>query len=216
MSGALQHLPRKVRINKLNRFECSVFFNSKRYLTNFWNFRSKSRINVKLDRISKRKLTFRGKEITGRYFVTNYAATIVVYGWGGLCVIIAVYMLYESYLTQGFTKHRSVKQVKPSSELLGDDDWTLIDHNGKIVTKQDLVGKYYLIYFGFTFCPDVCPIEMDKMSKISNILKERGLLDEIIPIFVSVDYRRDNPKMIKQYLTNYKEKKIKLNKEDEN
>jgi protein SCO1/2 len=48
--------------------------------------------------------------------------------------------------------------------------FTLVDQNGRPVTDADFGGKYLLIYFGFTHCPDVCPLELKKMSNVLNIL----------------------------------------------
>ena len=88
----------------------------------------------------------------------------------------------------------------------------MIAHDGTVYTKEDSLGKYMLIYFGFTFCPDVCPVEMKKLAKIADILKSRGIgLDVVQPVFVSVDYRRDTPEMIRNYIhqyTNGDDKKI--------
>lgn len=44
--------------------------------------------------------------------------------------------------------------------------WSLIDSEGRSVTSGDLYGKFYLLYFGFTYCPDICPNELVKMAKV--------------------------------------------------
>ena len=72
---------------------------------------------------------------------------------------------------------------------------------GEPVTHKDLEGKYYLIYFGFTFCPDVCAISLMKMSKALNKVKaskEYAYFD-LAAIFVSVDPDRDRLDRIEEY-----------------
>ena len=87
---------------------------------------------------------------------------------------------------------------------IGKDDWTMIDTDGQKFSRDDTLGKYMLIYFGFTFCPDVCPVEMEKLAKIADILESRGIgLDVVQPTFVSVDYRRDTPEMIRNYIKGF-------------
>lgn len=79
--------------------------------------------------------------------------------------------------------------------------WKLYDTNGNIVTHNDLRGKYYLIYFGFTQCPDVCPMSLQKLSKILTQIrqsKEYKYFD-LECIFVSVDPDRDTSERIKTY-----------------
>ena len=84
------------------------------------------------------------------------------------------------------------------------EDWTMIDHHGEKFSKEDTVGKYMLIYFGFTFCPDVCPVEMKKLADIADNLEKRGIgLDIVQPTFVSVDYRRDTPEMVRNYIQQF-------------
>ena len=84
------------------------------------------------------------------------------------------------------------------------EDWSLITHEGKKFCKADSIGKYLLIYFGFTFCPDVCPVEMTKMAEIADILESRGIGRDVVqPVFVSVDHRRDTPEMIGNYIKQY-------------
>jgi protein SCO1/2 len=77
----------------------------------------------------------------------------------------------------------------------------LYDTNGNIVNHKDLAGKYYLIYFGFTQCPDVCPMSLNKISKVLDkvkMSKEYKYFD-LECIFVSVDPDRDTPERIANY-----------------
>ncbi len=77
----------------------------------------------------------------------------------------------------------------------------LTDFNGKPFTDKDLKGKYSLIYFGYTYCPDVCPTELQTMTAA---LEQLGpLADKIRPIMISVDPARDTPKVLKEYLSNF-------------
>jgi len=75
----------------------------------------------------------------------------------------------------------------------------LIDHNGNTVTEADYADTHKLLYFGFTYCPAICPTELQKMSKVLEILG--GKSEEIQPIFVSVDPERDTPEVMKDYVS---------------
>jgi len=80
--------------------------------------------------------------------------------------------------------------------------FNLITQNNKPFTEQELLGKWSLIYFGFTNCPDICPEELDKMSEAVSILeKDHG--PAIQPLFVSVDPPRDSPGQIASYLRDF-------------
>jgi protein SCO1/2 len=76
----------------------------------------------------------------------------------------------------------------------------LIDTNGKTFTDQDLIGKYYLLYFGFTHCPDICPEELSKIAEVIELVKKTIPEAPIVPVFVSCDPERDSPPIIKSYL----------------
>ncbi|WP_456417902.1 metal ABC transporter solute-binding protein, Zn/Mn family [Thiolapillus sp.] len=74
----------------------------------------------------------------------------------------------------------------------------LTDHHGKMVTEKDLLGKYQLIYFGYTFCPDVCP---SSLSVISTALKRLGeKAKRIQPYFITVDPQRDTQEVMANYV----------------
>ncbi|PLY14142.1 MAG: hypothetical protein C0631_11970 [Sedimenticola sp.] len=75
----------------------------------------------------------------------------------------------------------------------------LVDHNSKLVTEKDLLGKYQLIYFGYTYCPDVCPTSLQVMSAALQKMGERASL--IQPYFISVDPERDTLEVINQYVS---------------
>jgi protein SCO1/2 len=90
--------------------------------------------------------------------------------------------------------------------------WKLFDTNGKIVTHNDLNGKYYLIYFGFTQCPDVCPMSLQKISKLLKKIrtsKEFKYFD-LECLFISVDPDRDTPERIRRYCELFDKKIIGL------
>lgn len=76
--------------------------------------------------------------------------------------------------------------------------FTLVDHNGRTVTEKDYADKFKLMFFGFTYCPSVCPTEL---QKIADALADLGpLADRLVPLFISVDPERDTPAIMKEYV----------------
>ena len=76
--------------------------------------------------------------------------------------------------------------------------FTLTDQDGKEVTEKDYEGQYRLIYFGFTYCPAICPTELQRMASVLKDLSPKG--DLITPIFITVDPERDTVDTMKQYV----------------
>ncbi len=74
----------------------------------------------------------------------------------------------------------------------------LMDHTGKRVTEADFKGRYMLLFFGYTHCPDVCPAELQTMGRAMDRLAAKG--DNIVPVFISVDPERDSPAILKAYV----------------
>jgi len=80
--------------------------------------------------------------------------------------------------------------------------FSLLTHENKPFTEKDLLGKWSLIYFGFTNCPDICPEELDKMGGAVTALEKR-YGTSIQPVFISVDPPRDSPARIAAYLSEF-------------
>ncbi|WP_262408776.1 SCO family protein [Sphingomonas sp. JC676] len=83
--------------------------------------------------------------------------------------------------------------------------FALTDQNGKTVRDTDFAGKYRIVYFGYTYCPDVCPTDMQKIGQAMRILDKSDprTSDKIVPIFISVDPERDTPPVLKQFVANF-------------
>lgn len=84
-------------------------------------------------------------------------------------------------------------------------DFALIDPDGKTRTNQEFLGKFMLVYFGFTHCPDICPAELTKMASALDFLDKRKDvgLDTVQPIFITIDPKRDTQPVIKQYAEDF-------------
>ncbi|KAK0729951.1 SCO1/SenC-domain-containing protein [Lasiosphaeris hirsuta] len=78
----------------------------------------------------------------------------------------------------------------------------LVDQDGKPFTEKNLKGKYSLVYFGFTHCPDICPEELDKMAKMFDLV-QADCPGALVPVFVTCDPARDGPKELKEYLSEF-------------
>ena len=85
----------------------------------------------------------------------------------------------------------------------------MVDHNGNTVTDATYSGRFMLIYFGFTYCPDICPTELQKVSTALGALsqQERGALQ---PLFVTVDPERDTVAEMAGYVGHFHEDLIGL------
>jgi cytochrome oxidase Cu insertion factor (SCO1/SenC/PrrC family) len=75
--------------------------------------------------------------------------------------------------------------------------FSLIDEDGKPTTEQKFDGKYALVYFGYSFCPDVCPTGLQTISAAVEKLGNNA--QKVVPVFISVDPERDTPQQLKQY-----------------
>lgn len=75
--------------------------------------------------------------------------------------------------------------------------FTLVDTGGKTVSDADVLTKPSLVYFGYTFCPDVCPLDMARNADAVDKLEAQGI--EVTPVFISIDPDRDTPDALAEY-----------------
>jgi protein SCO1 len=92
-------------------------------------------------------------------------------------------------------------QVETTGKALIGGPFTLVDQTGKTVTDRNFRGRYMLIFFGFTHCPDICPAELQVMSAALDALGPKA--DEVVPIFVTLDPERDTPEAVGAYVKNF-------------
>jgi len=93
-----------------------------------------------------------------------------------------------------------VSPVRTSGQAQVGGPFTLVDHTGRSVTEADFAGRPMLIYFGFTYCPDVCPFSLQIMDAALEQLPDEKAA-EFQPILISVDPERDTPEALSQYVS---------------
>ena len=77
----------------------------------------------------------------------------------------------------------------------------LTDQNGRTVTDRDFHGRFMLVYFGYTYCPDVCPAGLQVMAAALDQIGPKA--DRVVPVFISLDPDRDTPKQLGEYVKSF-------------
>lgn len=91
--------------------------------------------------------------------------------------------------------------------------FTLVNQFGQTVTDKDVITGPTLIYFGYTFCPDVCPLDLARNVEAIDILDERG--EQVTPVFITIDPARDTPEELRDFAEVMHEDMIALTGTDE-
>ena len=101
------------------------------------------------------------------------------------------------------------------SQVAGDigGPFELVNGQGETVTDADVITEPALVYFGYTFCPDVCPFDVSRNVDAVDILAERGI--SVTPVFISIDPERDTVDIVADYAANMHEKMIALTGSEE-
>lgn len=97
----------------------------------------------------------------------------------------------------GDLTNRQGRAVEGTASVGGPFDLT--DQYGRRRSDKDFRGRYLLVYFGYTNCPDVCPTTLSVMADVMDKLE--GASRQVVPIFITVDPARDTPKVLKDYLS---------------
>lgn len=98
--------------------------------------------------------------------------------------------------------------VTSSGKALIGGHFSLIDHTGKRVSEKDFLGQYLLVYFGYTYCPEVCPTTLQSISNAMDLLGEQA--DDVTPLFITVDPERDNREQLAEYVSNFHKRTVGL------
>lgn len=105
-----------------------------------------------------------------------------------------------------FAQCRSSK-IAGGAETIG-GAFELVNAAGETVTDKDVFTEPSILYFGYTFCPDVCPLDVSRNAETIDVLAERGI--SATPVFVSIDPERDTPEVVGDFAHNMHEKMIGL------
>lgn len=121
------------------------------------------------------------------------------------------------FVTRGGSDSDAFAQCR-SSKIAGGADtiggpFELLNAKGETVTDKDVITKPSLVYFGYTFCPDVCPLDVSRNAETIDVLDERGY--DVTPVFISVDPARDTPEVVGDFAANLHERMIGLTGSDE-
>jgi protein SCO1/2 len=121
-------------------------------------------------------------------------------------VVLGTALLLAFYLPGMRPSPSSVSTVSGAPSIGG--AFTLVDQRGQTVTDQNLKGKYSLIYFGFTNCPDICPLSLSVMTQALDIAGP--MAEDVTPVFVTVDPERDTVQMMADYTANFHPRMVAL------
>ncbi|MCB2127776.1 MAG: SCO family protein [Rhodobacteraceae bacterium] len=112
-----------------------------------------------------------------------------------VCIgLMSVYLYTRNGGNDRFSKCRT-SQVTGGGAIGG--HFTLTDENGNSVTDTQVLSKPSLVYFGYTYCPDICPTDTARNAEAVDALEEMGL--DVTPVFISVDPGRDTPDVLKEW-----------------
>ena len=98
---------------------------------------------------------------------------------------------------------KSSDTVMPMAGLNIGGPYNLINDDGEAVTQDTYTGQYKLIYFGFTYCPAICPTELQKTTRVLKVIEEKRpeLAEKIQPLFITVDPERDTVDVMHEYVS---------------
>jgi len=115
------------------------------------------------------------------------------------CLFIFLFIMLPIFLSVQDKKEESISSFKGSS-------FSLKDMNNNKITEKSFEGPLTALFFGFTHCPDVCPMTLNKLDIIISMLEKDNI--KIKTFFITIDPDRDTPEVIKNYLSSYNNKFI--------
>ena len=114
------------------------------------------------------------------------------------CLVIFLFLMLPVFLSMEKAKDDIESKFKGS-------EFSLIDVNNEVITESSFEGPLTAIFFGFTNCPDICPMTLNNLDLVINNLDEKKK-NKLKIFFVSIDPERDTPEIIKEYLNSFENK----------
>ncbi len=126
------------------------------------------------------------------------------------CLLFVALVLFLTYnrITSTGPRALSAEELRDLGALVYENPVTLqpfslIDQNGQAFTEQDLVGNWTLIFFGFTSCPDICPLTLAELNQFYRALPVETLALDTRIVMVTVDPERDTPEKMAEYMMSF-------------
>jgi protein SCO1/2 len=123
-------------------------------------------------------------------------------------IALIPYIFLAAFVAAGALWHlgnlraqKGVASVSTGETVTLGGPFALTDQNGMLRTEKDFRGRYMLVFFGYTYCPDVCPTTLGVMADA--LERMHAGADKIVPVFITVDPKRDTPEKIKTYLASF-------------
>ncbi|MBP9752947.1 MAG: SCO family protein [Proteobacteria bacterium] len=120
--------------------------------------------------------------------------------WGLCCILLVALLLQYKYI---FTPSAKIHNIEGKSFVPMDlgGDFSLIDQYGKRISSKSTSGKIRIVYFGYTYCPDLCPMALTHITEALELLeKDRS---SVATYFITIDPKRDTVEKLKEYSLNF-------------
>ena len=119
--------------------------------------------------------------------------------FAGACIAIAAALAIVTVVAVSGRDRAASGQIASTGQPLVGGDFQLTDQDGRAVDQTMLDGKWSLVFFGFTYCPEFCPTTLAELAAVQQRLGDKA--DDLQIVFVSVDPERDTPQQMKDYLS---------------
>lgn len=120
--------------------------------------------------------------------------------------ILLVVVFVVATAAVAYWQQQRIHQIPQPSAAAGTatigGSFALTDQHGKTVTDKDFAGRYMLVFFGFTHCPDICPTALGTITAARSKLGEQQK-SRLVPIFITVDPSRDTPEVMKEFASHF-------------
>ena len=119
--------------------------------------------------------------------------------FAGACIVIAVALAIVTLVVVSGRERAAGGEMAATGQSLVGGDFQLVDQEGRPVDQTILNGKWSLVFFGFTYCPEFCPTTLAEMAAVQQQLGEQAR--DLQMVFISIDPERDTPQALKDYLS---------------